>query len=156
MKRNPALRFVVLSLLLIASAPAGAKAYKCIVDGKTVFQDHPCAAPAPAASAPAPTATVAAPPAAQRSPEQIFDEIQIVERHLRELETTHQAEAKVAEHRLAAMDAKAREAERQQMEARWRQPVRVQQQKLDRLQTELHTRCPGGAGARSGRFECLP
>jgi hypothetical protein len=156
MKRDPAVRFVLLSLLLIASAPAGAKAYKCIVNGKTVFQDHPCAAPAPATSAAAPTAAVAAPPAAQRSPEQIFDEIQIVERHLRELETTHQAEAKVAEPRLAAMDAKARQAERQQMEARWRQPVRVQQQKLDRLQTELHTRCPGGAGARSGRFECLP
>src|SRR5689334_20356359 len=92
MKRDLALRFVLLSLLLLASAPAGAKAYKCIVDGKTVFQDHPCSSPAPASSAPAPTAAVAAPPA-QRSPEQIFDEIQMVERHLRELDETHKAEA---------------------------------------------------------------
>ena len=149
--------FFLVALLLLAAAPACAKAYKCIVNGKTVYQDYPCAGPAPSATvAAAPTAAVVPPPASHRSAPQLFDEIQMVERHLRELDAAHQAEAKIAAPRLAAMDAKARQAETQQMQARWQQPVRVQQQKLDRLRAELRGKCPGGAKMRDGRFECLP
>ena len=156
MPQNPVLAVAVLALSLFASAPSSAKAYKCIVDGKTVYQDHPCAGPAPSATVAAAPTAVVVPPTAHRSAPQLFDEIQMVERHLRELEASHQAEARIAAPRLAAMDPKARQAETLQMQARWQQPVRVQQQKLDRLKAELRAQCPGGARMRANRFECLP
>ena len=155
MNRPPLLSFALLALLLVAAAPASAKAYKCIVDGKTVYQDRPCAGPAPAASVAAPAAAPVAAPRVQRSAMQLFDDIQMVERHQREMAAAYQAEAKLAEPRLATMDAKSRQAETQRMEARWQPRMRAQQQKLDQLKAELRVKCPGGASMSAGRFECV-
>jgi len=156
MNRPPVLPFALFALLLVASTPAFAKAYKCVVDGKPVYQDYPCAGPAPTASVAAPAAAAVSAPVVQRSGVQLFDEIQMVERHQRELAGAYQAEAKLAEPRLATMDAKTREAETQRMKARWQPRIRAQQQRLDQLKAELRVKCPGGASMRGGRFECVP
>lgn len=154
MNRAPALPLALIAALL-AAAPATVlgKAYKCTIDGKTVYQDRPCAGPAPAASVAAP-AVVSLPPRVSRSAAQIFDEIQMVQRHERELANAYEAEAALARPRLAAMDAKRRQLETQQMEARWLPRIRVQRQNAERLQAELRVQCPGGASMRAGRLEC--
>lgn len=159
MTRIPPLPLGLLLLSLAASAPALAgapKAYKCVIDGKTTYQDHPCvdASPAPAApvAAPAP-ATI---PAPKRPAVQVFDEIQMVQRHQRELAAAYKSEAELARPRLETLAAPARKLELQQMEARWRPRIRAEQQHLERLQAEIRLQCPGGASMRGGRFECAP
>jgi hypothetical protein len=156
MNRPPVLPFALFTLLLVASAPASAKAFKCVVDGKTVYQDHPCAGPAPTTSVAAPAAAAVPAPRAQLPAVELFDEIQMKERHQRELAAAYQLEAKLAEPRLRTLDAKARQAETQQMQARWQPRMRAQQQELERLKAELKARCPGGASMRDGHFECAP
>ena len=149
---------VLLLLLLAAAAPAFAgktKTYKCVVDGKTVYQDHPCANLAPEATVATPApALVSAPPRVARSPAQIYDEIQMARRHERELSEGYKRDEELARTRLAAMDAKRRQLETQQLDARWLPRIQVQRQKAERLQAELRLQCPGGASMRAGHFEC--
>jgi hypothetical protein len=147
----------LLLLSLAASWPALAgagKAYKCVVDGKTVYQDHPCvdATPAPAATVATPAPAIIPPP--KRSAVQVFDEIQMVQRHQRELVEAYKREAELAGPRLATMAVPARNLETQQMQARWLPRIRAERQHLERLQAEIRAQCPGGASMREGRFQC--
>ena len=145
----------VLLLALAATLHAHAgKAFRCTVDGRTVYQDHPCANLAPAATVAAP-APATVPPRISRSPAQVYDEIQMVQRHVRELTEAYKRDQDLSRSRLATMDAKRRQLETKQMDARWLPRIQVQRQKADALQVELHVLCPGGAKMSAGHLECL-
>ncbi|GAA5081873.1 DUF4124 domain-containing protein [Lysobacter panacisoli] len=161
--------FAVAAALMIAasvSTPARADVFKCTVDGRTVYQDKPCAGVIAATpqqrTARSETAGgIRVPEYLERPPMPGATPLAILHRQIldaeaysRRLHTAYDADVRLTRARVAGlpMDQQNREAEA--LHAKWDSHLQQASKRSDDLMKQLRRECPGGAALSEGREVC--
>ncbi len=148
------------------SMPAHADVFRCTVDGRTVYQDKPCAGgadekPRQRTARSETAGGIAVPKAFDRMPTPgasslatLHRDMQDAETHRRHVQTAYDADVRLTRARVAGMPLDQQDREAEALKAKWLPQIQQANQRTDDLRDQLRRECPGGASLSASRQEC--
>lgn len=154
-------------LAAILSMPVRADVFRCTMDGRTVYQDKPCAGgadeqpqqrtarseTADGIAIPKPfkrTPTPGAPPLAT-----LHRQIRDAATHESRLRTAYEADVRLTRARVQGLPMDQQDREAQALMAKWEPQLEEAAQRSQDLVDQVRRECPGGAAFNDSRQECL-
>ena len=131
--------------LWASAAQAQSGVYKCTVNGRTVFQDQPCAGAARASASPQATPV-----------SDLIDQVHSTENAISALHKRHEVEQRfLRQKRETAADPRRIDAELAALDRGFNTEMAAAQRRRDAARAALRQRCPTGASLTRGQTTCF-